>query len=156
MHSFRGFAPVSCLRFAAPAVVLLLVLTLAPSRARAQEAITEDLNTAAAVLGIGVVAADVGFTVADAILAARKQRLSPGWSVVEIVCAAPIAVGATVYSFQARDEELFYTIPIALWTGLLTAHGITSLVQARRDSTSLRWTPTYAMDRPGIVLWGRF
>lgn len=75
---------------------------------------------------------------------------------VEIVCAAPIAVGATIYSFQAREQELFFTIPIALWTGLLTAHGITSLVHAHDNSTSLRWTPTYAMDRPGLALWGRF
>ena len=156
MWSFRGFARSFCRRLAVPVVALLLALTVAPSRAAAQEAITEDLNTAAAVVGIGVVGADVGFTVADAILAARKQRLSPGWSVVEIVCAALIAVGATVYSFQARDNELFYTIPIALWTGLLTAHGITSLAHAHDESTSLGWMPTYAMDRPGVALWGRF
>ena len=77
MRAFRGFAALFCRRVAAPVVVLLLVLTLAPSRARAQEAITEDLNTAAPGGGSGGVGANLGFKVADANLAARKERLSP-------------------------------------------------------------------------------
>ena len=135
----------------------LLLLTLATSPARAQEEITDDLNTAAAVIGIGALTADVGFTIADIVLAARTERLSSGWSVAEIVCAAPISIAAIVYSFQARPRELSYTIPIAVWTGVLGAHGIGALVAERQGrSLSLGWAPTYAMGHPGVVLGGSF
>lgn len=149
--------PFACPRFHSAVGLLLSLLTLVPSAARGQEPITEKLNTAAAVVGIGALTADVGFTLADIILAARKQRLSPRWSVVEIVCAVPISMAAIAYSFQARPEELLLTIPIAVWTGGLGAHGIGSLWAERRGrSLSLDWAPTYAMGHPGMVLGGRF
>ena len=156
MQSLAAFASFRCRRFVGRVTLLSLVLTLAPSRAHAEEEITDDLNTAAAVVGVGVLAADVGFTIADVVLATRNQRLSPSWSVVEIVCAAPIAIGATIYSFQARKEELLFTIPIAGWTAALAGHGIVSLVGARRESASFSWTPTYAAGGPGVFFWGRF
>jgi len=147
----------SCRRLASPAVLLLAILTLTTSEVEAQEMdwITDDLNTAAAVLGVAVVTADVGFTVADTILAVRNEHLPARWAVVEIVCAAPIAVAATIYSFQARDEELWLTIPIAVWSAALTTHGIVSLSR-EQDRQSLHVIPTLASSGPGLSVFGRF
>ncbi len=116
------------------AIALGIASTPRPAAAAGNDSeITDSMNRAAAVVGIGLLGADLAFTAVDVVLMKRGQRLSTGWSIVEIALAAPIAVIATGYSFQARPRELPITIPVALWTAALTTHGIISLAKGGGD-----------------------
>jgi hypothetical protein len=111
----------------------LVVMATDAGAAGGDTDLTDSLNTAAAIAGVGLIAAGVGFTAVDVVLMGRGQCLPTGWSIVEIALAAPIAVIATGYSFQARTNELPITIPLALWTAALTTHGIISLANGDGD-----------------------
>lgn len=121
----------------------------------------EGLSTLAYVAAV-IVAADVGLTAYDAVMAAKGERPHPAMCAAEIVIAAPQIPVGFAFAKSSGPGERPLGVGLAAWTSLLVVHGVWGLVaSASRASAEPTAAGTAANVSPaslrlGLRLGGEF
>ncbi len=88
-------------------------------------------------VGVGLATADAVFTGYDLVQAVSEERASKGMATAEIAVAAPqLAIGALILSEMPRDNTMIVPAFYVAWMGVLTGHGIGTLMSQPPEAPS--------------------
>ena len=112
-------------------VALAMLGAPAPARACGQGSSYGGALVAIGIGAIAVASADIALTILDGSSMAQKRHRSIGYGVLEGLVAGPqFAVGIYGLTHTSPDTGTPYLVAYTVWMGLLTTHGIWTIVTA--------------------------